>query len=312
MTLPFPDAPIPWGDLRTGQPTPVFLEYIRQIGSMTVTNPFWSTVLLTTNANDAQAALGIRQVMTGTTTYFVSNAGSDVNNGKTVGSPFLTIQHALDVVAFLDNAKYVTIQCATGTYAPATVSYAFLGGVPTLQGDPTTPSNCVISGGTSTCLTVSGSGSRLNVLGFKLTNAGGPNTSDGLYALDGGSIVVTGNMNYGSITGGHMVAENFASIKVLAGYTVSGGGLLHWGALTEGIIDVSGRAITLSGTPAFTIFTVGTLVGMLRVGANAYTGTATGQQFLIIGNSVLSLLGGSPASLPGSSPGGVGSGGQIL
>lgn len=60
---------------------------------------------------------GGRELLTANRTYYVSTTGSDSNDGLSVGSPFLTIQKAVDVVAMLDISIYdVTIQLADGTY----------------------------------------------------------------------------------------------------------------------------------------------------------------------------------------------------
>jgi hypothetical protein len=91
----------------------------------------------------------IRQLLAGPVTYFVSPTGSDSNNGLTSGTPFLTIQHAYNVIAgTLDfGGQTVTIQLADGTYtAGLSISSAWAGGgALVLNGDATTPDNVVLS-----------------------------------------------------------------------------------------------------------------------------------------------------------------------
>lgn len=79
------------------------------------------TNLKTVNGNSLLGAGNLsvigREVLSADRTYFVSLSGSDSNSGLTAGAAFLTVQHAVDVVASLDISIYtVTIQIADGDY----------------------------------------------------------------------------------------------------------------------------------------------------------------------------------------------------
>jgi len=64
------------------------------------------------------ALVSDREILTADRTYYVATTGNDGNSGLTVGSPFLTLQKAIDVIAGdLDIRGYnLTIQLADGTY----------------------------------------------------------------------------------------------------------------------------------------------------------------------------------------------------
>lgn len=58
-----------------------------------------------------------REVLTANRTYYVSLTGNDSNNGLTTGTPFLTIQHTIDIVASLDMSIFsitIDLWLATG------------------------------------------------------------------------------------------------------------------------------------------------------------------------------------------------------
>lgn len=88
--------------------------------------------------------------------FFVDPAGSDSNDGLTVGTPFATIQHALDQVSVVNGFKAI-INLADGTYnenltVPSIVTktpddyYPAGFGAIFLVGNTVTPANVVIKG----------------------------------------------------------------------------------------------------------------------------------------------------------------------
>jgi hypothetical protein len=196
-----------------------------------------------------------REVLTGNRTYYVRTDGSDSNNGlaNTSGGGFLTIQKAINVIAnTLDLAGFmVTVQVATGTYAGTiTVSGPWDGqGIVLLQGDPTTPSNVVISGaitvGVIPTTSVGANGASLFLGGFKLTASGNQISVNEQSLLN-----IVGKMEYAG-SGTHLLAQRFSSIYVNADYTISANCNSHWKVSTNGSIVANGRTITLSGSPVF-------------------------------------------------------------
>ena len=115
-----------------------------------------------------------RDVFTAARTYYVRTDGNNSNNGRsnTASGAFLTIQKALDVVGELDTGIYnVTIQVQDGTWTESLTLEQPLGhGNCILQGNTTTPANCVLSV-TSANAIFGYSVARWIIKGFKITVA---------------------------------------------------------------------------------------------------------------------------------------------
>ena len=69
----------------------------------------------------------------GLISYYVSTSGSDTNDGLTLGTPFATVQRAVDVMPKDLGGYDATINIASGTYAGFTAS-GFTGGSLILNG----------------------------------------------------------------------------------------------------------------------------------------------------------------------------------
>jgi hypothetical protein len=99
---------------------------------------------------------GGRELLTADRTYFVSPSGSDANDGLTTGTPFLTIQFAIDTAAMLDISIHnviIDLWTATGvgtvTYTPTAiinVKYPIGGGQVILQGNSANQDSVIIQG----------------------------------------------------------------------------------------------------------------------------------------------------------------------
>lgn len=252
------------------------------------------------NLLNALATAGwIRERLTANRTYYVSPAGSDSNDGLTALTPFLTLQKAGNVVAGYDlNGKTVVIQAAAGSYTAGYVApRPFVGGEPIFRGDTANPGNVIVSVAGAPCFTSLNS-AIYSVEGFKVatTSAG-----DCLLAQGGGQINITGKMEFGACAAGHMHAKYGGQINVSANYTISGNAIYHWWSETAGgSIQVIGRTITLSGTPAFTAFANATIVSQVVPVSNTYSGSATGKRYDVTLNAVILSAG---ATLPGSASG---------
>lgn len=250
------------------------------------------------NANLAN----VRTVLTANATLYVATTGSDSNDGS-VGSPFLTIQKAVNVAASLDRSIYnTTIQVAAGTYTGA-VSVTGWGpgsGSVTLLGDTSTPTNCVISTTSVNAISVTAPVA-FTVNGFKLQTTTGGSC---IYA-DNCARVNLLNINFGAAAYAHVLSWWGAKVDHQTNYTISGGGARHWWALNGGI-NAAGYTVTLSGTPAFSeYFAAATLNGAIYA-VQTWSGSATGPQFLSDGNASIFTAG---TTLPGSTAGTTSNGG---
>jgi len=94
-----------------------------------------------------------------TKNFYVSTTGSDANNGESVGSPFLTIQKAINVAGSTIHGGEVIINIADGTYNENLLAKDLIGSkgdvvrgnsVVTLLGNTALPSNVIIIGDNTT------------------------------------------------------------------------------------------------------------------------------------------------------------------
>ena len=250
-----------------------------------------------------------RTRLTGNMNFYVATAGgggSNSNTGLTIGSPWLTIQHAIDVVSNLYdlNGFSVTINVAAGTYTGgAVVNQPFTGGgAVTLLGSATTqPANCIISTTSADCISVN-NGAVMQVAGFKVTAT---TSGNGLNASQKGYIITTGFMEYGAIpvANAQRTSTFGGEVDLHANYSISGSAPAHWStAVQSRIATLTGSVtVTLVGTPAYSgAFALVQSQSYQRIQGATFAGTgATGNQYSVIQNSVLDTAGGL-ASFPGT------------
>ena len=259
--------------------------------------------------------LGVRDVLQANTTYYVSTAGNDSNNGSS-GSPWLTIQHAINfLLTSIDLAGYsATISVADGTYTGGVVvNYPFTGaGSVTLQGNITTPANCTISTTAADCIALK-NGANLNVLGFTLkTNTSG----NGISCIDMAICTITGKMVFGAMASGgnHMNCGRMSEIKIgTTSYTISGGASSHIYAIENSHINIFGGItvnVTVSSAPVFSIFCAAATCTSMDVGGFVFAGAATGTRYASTQNAVINTNAAGASYFPGSVAGFTTTGGQ--
>ena len=259
-------------------------------------NLAWSAVVAGTSG---------RETLTANRIYYVRTDGSNSNNGlsNTAGGAFLTVQQAINTVVKLDLAGFaVTIQVGPGVYTGSfSATVPFIGGPVTLSGDLATPSNCLLSVAGTVC-TVQGQGCNLRIQGFKLQSSmvGGSL----LAAFSGGFIIITGKMEFGAVpTGLHMYANGGNISNFGVPYTISGGAAFHMETENLGYIGNNSAAVTLTGTPAFSVaFAQARNTSVIECVNNTWSGGATGQRFNALTAGGISANGGS-GSFPGSAAG---------
>jgi len=252
------------------------------------------------------ALVSDREILTADRAYYVATTGDDGNSGLTVGAPFLTIQHAIDVIADnLDTRGYnISIQLADGTYTLAsTLSCKNINGTGTvtLIGNITTPSNVVLqtTTGTINVITVDNVKTKYKFEGFKLLS-----TKHGFYIVNG-SFIELRLLDFGAVTNNHIDVERKSYALITGEYTISGGGIVHFSTATTGEIDYQGAGITItvSGTPAFIYFAASSHFGILYVPNITWSGSATGSRYLAVYMGIIDTVGGGANYFPGDSAG---------
>ena len=130
----------------------------------------------------------------------------------------------------------------------------------------------------------------------------------GLQASAGATLAFN-NIDFGAVTY-HMLALSNATLVCTGNYTISGSAVVHFFLQVAGVIMVSGRTITITGTPAFSSAFLNAQSGSAcSIVSNTFSGSATGARYNVTGNSVAST---GAATLPGGTAGTTATGGQYL
>ena len=110
-----------------------------------------------------------------------------------------------------------------------------------------------------------------------------------------------------------MNAANGGVIEAGGNYTISGNAAVHWLAAQSGEILVAGATVTLSGTPAFSsAFASANGLGDIVCPAITFSGSATGQRYIVASNAVVNTNGAGASYLPGNAAGSSSTGGQYI
>ena len=278
-------------------------------------------------------ALGVNSlcVFTANTSIFVATTGSNTNDGLTASTPLLTIQAAWNLLQnnFNTAGFTSTISVANGTYTGLTNISGLISGQTFgdttrnnytndtsvfIIGNTTTPSNVVLTSASTLGTINVTNGARVGIAGFRLSNTAG---GYGFYVV-GGAQLSFSLVDFGGFTSGgiHYAASQGGFIEVYAPYSISGGAGCHFIAGQGGIVQwlatgLTPKAITLTGTPAFTSgFACAQGPGYMSVDiVNTFTGAATGPRYSASLNSVINTAGQGATYFPGNVAGTTSTGG---
>jgi hypothetical protein len=282
-----------------------------------------STVLTILMAQMAfgQKVVLVRDILTEHRSLYVRTDGNDDNDGSAnnAAHAFRTIQAAVNSMLTLDtNGFIVTIQIGDGTYNEA-VSFNGMkvgAGSVYLQGNSTNTSAVVIDGGSGIAAinVEAGSYTPVHIQYLKLQSTGVSGGRNGILATQM-SLVYLNQVNFGLCGGAHIASFTSGRIVIEGnGYTISGNATYHLLTLQYAAIEHSGGNVTITGNPAFsTAFASAQGIGQIIFwGIPTWSGTATGNRYWIIQNSIINTFGRSSTWLPGNLSGTIGSGGQYL
>ena len=254
----------------------------------------------------------------------MATTGNDANDGTTVGTPFLTIQKALNTVAIVTStpAAVITVQVADGTYnhtdgitLPNHAGY----GTYVLQGNTAAPQNVVIAcSATSTNGVLLGRGTNANwtIQGFELRYSGSTNPTYMVYANMGATLYVA-NLRFAAASAAgvyHMYASENGYLWATGSYTIVGGGsaiVTHVYAATAGIFRFGyGITVTITNSLPTSSFVYAAEGGIIAAGSAAFAGAgATGARYTTYTNGIIQTYGSGATYFPGNSSGNVGTGG---
>lgn len=249
--------------------------------------------------------LPAREVLDGNRTYYVSTStGSDANDGRTTSTKLKTIQAAVDKIARLDCAGYnVTVLVDDGTYAETVTLKSPVGvasaGALTIQGNTTTPANCVVRGFTATNLVVV-----WNLRGFKTTN-----TLNIAHLNANDATIRVWNWDFGTAgTAAHIPISNGGKVIIFTGYTISGNASAHINALGHAFFQCNGSAppperpnstenslvITVLNSPSIGVYAIGNYLSYMYLHYLVWTAQIIGRRFSMNALSVLFVAGAVP------------------
>ena len=257
-----------------------------------------------------------RELLTAARTYYVRADGDDLtNNGLSdhSGGAFKTLQRALDAVGALDTGVYdVTIHVGPGTYAGCDLRTLVGAGACYIEGDRTTPSNCLVSATADNCFDATNIIGRYQIHGFKCTTA---TTGSGIFASGPAVAVTYGAMDFGAVASGYMHIWAAAGARIVRDdvLTLSGGAACHMLIEATATFLGGGNTITLTGTPAFSSsFVLCRNTGVIDMSGVTFTGSATGVRYVASRNGLIDAGGAGASYFPGNSAGSTATGGQYV
>jgi hypothetical protein len=227
------------------------------------------------------------------TDFYVATSGNDANDGLTLGTPWATLQHAANTIVnkYDVNGNNVTIHIANGTYSFFSQVGNPLGivGPITWLGNDATPDNVVIQSASSVNAAVTSIGGYMVLQGIKLTTTGGP-FSTCLSCVSAGSIIPK-NVDFGSSTGAHIIAQTGGLVQFDGGCVISGGATYHIVCANNGFVGTGAVlgpgevpwTFVVSGTPTFSLSFVECSQGSVFINSSfmTYSGAANGKKFQV-------------------------------
>lgn len=263
-----------------------------------------------------------RWVLEQATTFYVDPAaGGSFNDGLAPGAAraFASPQIGIDAICNnLDvNRQNVVLQFADGTYSipihlyPVT-GWGTIGGHSELivQGDMTTPGNCIVSVSNSNCFSMVGLTTPWRIQGFHMTVTSG---TGNCVSVDGGSFCYIGAANeFGACPNSHISVSYKSFVESVGGsYSIVGSAANHINANVSSLADMVGTQITFVGSITFSnSFVTAQELCDVTFQTCSFVGSFTGQRYSSILNSVVNTGGGGSGFFPGTIAGTTGTGGQ--
>ena len=198
---------------------------------------------------------------------YVRTDGNDANDGSAddAAHAFLTgtaaykkacqyqLAAGFDIVIQLGTGTFTSISCQGGPYGslegngnPGTWLPAV-----TIRGNGAANTSIIrnTAGASISGILIVGAGARVRIRDLKI-GGGGPN-ANGICTIEGGILDVATGIEFGAITGWHMLAQELSTIYRYNPYTVSGGGAGHIYAWGGGYVE-GGTAVTFTSPVTFT------------------------------------------------------------
>jgi hypothetical protein len=241
---------------------------------------------------------GTRTPLANATNFYVNGSTGNDSNAGTVGSPWLTLQHAMNTL--LMNYDFrgftATINVADGTYTTAvSTNLPILSGPLTINGNSGTPSNVLISTSADCFYLYGNSPFQVTIQNMKLASSGN-------YAVYGdiGSNIALNNVVFGNCGVGWIFTAGY--LVLLGGITLAGNTGVGVNTSFGGTFHANAQAVTTSGTPILSSrFSLATNRSYQNWLSATFPGTgATGPRYSAIQNSVIDTGTANSNFLPGN------------
>jgi len=255
-------------------------------------------------------------------TYYVNGAtGSDSNSGLSAGSPFASIQKAIDAAQLFNlNGYTVTIIVAdylAGTYAPFVMRPINGSGRVSIVGNEATPANVHVRAASGPAADT-GAPSGYLIAGLKLSSAATDvvKGQPGCGVLSNANTSVTvRNCEFGACADSHLYGVGGA-IGMIGDVRISGSAKTHITASNGAFIYTSGVPFpTLNITAAVTFSSAFAVAASNAIASTYYSSISgasnvTGMRYAASSNGVINTAGSGPNYLPGTIAGTTSTGGQ--
>lgn len=244
--------------------------------------------------------------------YIDAGLGSDSLGDGSIALPWRTLNYARNWVrTHVELNGHVVTFNAAGAFTEGLLAIGPLPG----SGGPLTELWIFASGSsvTDAFAAIAGTyGSRFKVsaLGSGVTFSG----NAGIIATTGTTIWAGANLKFlnclayalggdpaGGSNGGFIQMQNNFSIQGNATCAIQANGCE---------VVINGLTVTFISTPTYSSTFIAFALGLISAVGNTFVGSAVGARYSISGNSVIGTNGGGASYIPGSTPGGVASGGE--
>jgi hypothetical protein len=278
-----------------------------------VPDPYDLTQLL--RAIQAKGKIRLTQQMT----VFVDPINGNDGNTGAQGSPWRTIQQAIDYAnEWVEPAhQWYVIQLVPGTYEPFIATMPFNGGI-LIQGDVNNPRSYLIKN-TNGISVEAAYGAWICVQGISVESAGNDTDYDtsgtGMVCADASAILYK-DIHFGPCSNFHMWSVTAGQCFSWGGinYTIYGGARAHTFSSAGGAGTNVRCNITIQNNPEFIYgFAAASCIGYQQAWYTTFNGTARGRHCYVDSNSVINIAGAdSETYFPGDQPSYKGTGGITI
>ena len=221
--------------------------------------------------------------LTGNQTYYCSTSGSDITGNGSQAAPWLTLQHAFQIIyESIDLSSFsVTVQLGVGIYTGG-LSWdgLFLGqnGPIFIIGNPSNPGQVIVDVAGAPCFHIR-FGGEVFINGV-LVQCGVSSTTSGALMSEYSGFIQFNNVTFDACPSTNHMFCNQGTILSTGTYTITSGASAHLNTQNNGVINIAGATATLTGVPVFTTTAV-VNGGTVRAAGTTFVGSAIGTRHLV-------------------------------